>query len=79
MSCLVNLWNRESGWRYTADNPSSGAYGIAQALPGSKMATVGSDWATNPQTQILWGLDYIASSYGSPCNAWAHETSAGWY
>lgn len=79
MGCLVNLWNRESGWRYNAANSSSGAYGIPQALPGSKMATIGGDWQTNPQTQILWGLDYIAGSYGSPCGAWAHETSAGWY
>jgi hypothetical protein len=79
MGCLVDLWNRESGWRYNADNSSSGAYGIPQALPGSKMATIGGDWQTNPQTQIIWGLDYIARSYGSPCGAWAHETSAGWY
>jgi len=55
-SCLVNLWNRESGWRHTADNPTSSAYGIPQALPGSKMASAGADWRTNPETQIKWGL-----------------------
>lgn len=79
MGCLIELWNRESGWRSNADNSSSGAYGIPQALPGSKMATAGADWETNPDTQITWGLRYIQGSYGSPCGAWAHETSAGWY
>ena len=69
--CLVNIWNRESGWRVTAANPS-GAYGIPQALPGSKMAKFGSDWRTNARTQIKWGLWYIQSTYGSPCDAWAH-------
>ena len=79
MSCLVSLWNRESGWSYTATNASSGAYGIPQALPASKMASAGSDWQTNPATQIKWGLGYIQSTYGSPCGAWAHSESTGWY
>ena len=78
-SCLVSLWNRESGWNYQAENPSSGAYGIPQALPGSKMVSAGSDWATNPVTQITWGLGYIAGRYGSPCGAWAHSEATGWY
>ena len=77
-SCLVSLWNRESGWRVTAANPS-GAYGIAQAKPGSKMASVGSDWRTNAKTQITWGLGYIADRYGTPCGAWAHSQATGWY
>lgn len=77
-SCLVSLWNKESGWRVNAFNPS-GAYGIPQALPGAKMASAGSDWATNPNTQIDWGLGYIASVYGTPCNAWAHSQSVNWY
>ena len=77
-SCLVSLWNAESGWSVTAGN-SSGAYGIPQALPGSKMASEGSDWATNGQTQIRWGLNYIRSTYGSPAAAWAHFQSVNWY
>ena len=76
--CLVALFNRESGWNVYAANPS-GAYGIPQALPGSKMASAGADWATNPATQISWGLGYIAARYGTPCGAWAHSQSAGWY
>lgn len=76
--CLVSLWNKESGWRTNAYNPS-GAYGIPQALPGSKMAAAGSDWRTNPATQIKWGLGYIQDSYGSPCSAWAHSQSFNWY
>ncbi|MDQ1584146.1 MAG: peptidoglycan DL-endopeptidase CwlO [Microbacteriaceae bacterium] len=79
MTCLTWLWNRESGWRADAYNTSSGAYGIAQALPAIKMASAGADWATNADTQINWGLGYIASRYGSPCAAWAHETSNNWY
>jgi len=67
--CLERLWIGESGWNYKAANASSGAYGIPQSLPGSKMATVASDWRTNPVTQIKWGLDYIKRSYGTPCNA----------
>jgi hypothetical protein len=78
-SCLNSLWERESGWNPYAANPSSGAYGIPQALPGSKMATAGADWQTNAATQITWGLGYIQSTYGSPCSAWGHETSTGWY
>jgi hypothetical protein len=77
--CLDSLWTRESGWNRSARNPSSGAYGIPQALPGSKMASVGADWRTNPVTQIRWGLQYIAASYGSPCGAWSHSQSHGWY
>jgi murein DD-endopeptidase MepM/ murein hydrolase activator NlpD len=78
-SCLESLWERESGWNYKARNPSSGAFGIPQALPGPKMAKAGSDWRTNPVTQIRWGLDYIADRYGTPCGAWGHSESAGWY
>ena len=78
-SCLVALWNKESGWRVNAYNPYSGAYGIPQSLPGSKMASVGADWQTNPATQITWGLNYIQGRYGSPCGAWGHSQSVGWY
>jgi hypothetical protein len=67
--CLQDIWNRESGWRYDAEN-ASGAYGIPQALPGSKMASAGADWQTNPATQIKWGLGYIKAIYGDPCKAW---------
>lgn len=77
--CLNSLWNRESGWNTYAQNPSSGAYGIPQSLPGSKMASAGSDWRTNPATQIRWGLGYISGRYGSPCNAWAHSQAFNWY
>jgi hypothetical protein len=79
MSCLVPLWMGESGWRWNAENPSSGAYGIPQSLPGDKMATVASDWRTNPVTQITWGLEYIKASYGSPCGAWDFKQGHGWY
>ena len=79
MSCLVPLWMGESGWRWNAENASSGAYGIPQALPGSKMATAGGDWQSNPVTQIKWGLGYIAERYGSPCGAWGFKQSNGWY
>jgi hypothetical protein len=78
-SCLDSLWAKESGWRWNADNAASDAYGIPQALPGSKMASVGSDWATNPITQIKWGLNYIAGRYGTPCSAWAHSQAVNWY
>ncbi|WP_240644296.1 ubiquitin-like domain-containing protein [Antribacter gilvus] len=78
-ACLDKLWQKESGWRWNADNPSSSAYGIPQALPGSKMATAGADWQTNPATQITWGLGYIAGRYGTPCGAWAHSVDVGWY
>jgi hypothetical protein len=77
--CLQSLWDRESGWNPFASNPNSGAYGIPQALPGSKMASAGADWQTNPLTQIRWGLGYIQQVYGSPCAAWNHEQAAGWY
>jgi hypothetical protein len=77
--CLVALWNRESHWNVYAANPTSGAYGIPQALPGDKMATVAADWQTNPVTQITWGLGYIAGRYGTPCGAWAHSELKGWY
>lgn len=77
--CLVALWTRESGWNHLAENPSSGAYGIPQALPGSKMATAGADWRTNPRTQIVWGLSYIQGRYSTPCGAWAAFLSKGWY
>ena len=78
-SCLQSLWNRESGWNYQAYNAGSGATGIPQALPGSKMASVGTDWQTNATTQIRWGLQYIAGSYGSPCAAWGHSQATNWY
>jgi hypothetical protein len=79
MSCLDPLWEGESGWRTTADNPRSSAYGIPQALPGSKMAEAGPDWATNAATQIRWGLGYIRDRYGSPCGAWSFKQGHGWY
>jgi hypothetical protein len=80
-SCLVSLWNMESGWRADATNPSSGAYGIPQAWPGDKMVTAGADWRTNANTQINWGLAYIKGAYGTPCGAWNHEMSQSphWY
>jgi hypothetical protein len=78
-SCLDPLWNQESGWNVFASNPTSGAYGIPQALPGSKMASAGPDWQSDAATQIRWGLGYIQSTYGSPCGAWAHEQADGWY
>lgn len=78
-SCLVSLWQKESGWNYQALNSSSGATGIPQALPGSKMASVGSDWQTNATTQITWGLQYIKAGYGTPCSAWSHSQSTNWY
>ena len=80
-SCLERLWTGESDWRWWAENPSSGAYGIPQSLPASKMAETGSDWETNPVTQIRWGLNYIKLSYGTPCNAlefW-NAQSPHWY
>jgi len=78
-SCLVSLWNRESHWNVYAENKKSGAYGIPQALPGDKMATVGADWKTNPVTQITWGLGYIAGRYENPCGAWTSSEARGWY
>lgn len=78
-SCLDSLWTKESNWTVNADNPTSSAYGIPQALPGSKMASAGADWATNPVTQIRWGLGYIQDRYGTPCSAWGHSQSHNWY
>jgi hypothetical protein len=78
-SCLYDLWERESTWNVYAENAASGAYGIPQSLPGSKMASAGSDWQTNAATQIRWGLGYIKSVYGTPCGAWGHEESSGFY
>lgn len=76
---LIKLWNRESGWNPNSHNSSSGAHGIPQALPGSKMSSEGSDWESNGETQIRWGLKYIKGRYGSPSNAWNHFCSTGWY
>lgn len=79
-NCLNALWTRESGWQVTVWNTQgSGAYGIPQSLPASKMASAGPDYMTNPRTQIHWGLGYIAGRYGTPCGAWAHETADSWY
>ncbi len=78
-SCLDPLWEHESGWSVTAANPGSGAFGIPQALPGSRMASAGPDWQTSATTQIKWGLRYIKGTYGSPCAAWAHGQATGWY
>jgi hypothetical protein len=77
--CFDNIIMRESRWRVDATNPSSGAYGIPQALPGSKMASEGSDWRTNPATQIIWGIKYMEDRYGSPCAAWSFKAAKGWY
>ncbi|MGR2753593.1 aggregation-promoting factor C-terminal-like domain-containing protein [Agromyces arachidis] len=77
--CLDSLWTKESGWNYQAVNPSSGAFGIVQAWPAEKLATAGADWRTNAATQIKWGLQYIAASYGSPCAAWGHSQAMNWY
>lgn len=77
--CLVNLWNKESRWLTSANNPYSGAYGIPQSLPGSKMGSAGADWRTNYRTQIEWGLGYISGRYGSPCAAWQHSQRMNWY
>lgn len=77
--CLERLWAHESGWNERAHNGSSGAHGIPQALPGSKMSTAGPNWESNPRTQIKWGLRYIKYRYGSPCGAWGHFQATGWY
>jgi hypothetical protein len=76
--CLLPMWMDESGWRWNAQN-ASGAYGIPQALPASKMATAGGDWRSDPATQIRWGLGYIKSVYGTPCNAWAFWQAHHYY
>jgi len=78
-SCLDSLWRKESNWKVNADNPTSSAYGIPQALPGAKMSSAGSDWRTNPATQIRWGIGYIAARYGSPCAAWHHSQAYNYY
>lgn len=78
-TCTNELANRESGWSTTATNPSSGAYGVAQSLPGSKMASAGADWQTNGKTQVRWMISYMNERYGSPCNALAHSHAVGWY
>ncbi|MCH0563575.1 MULTISPECIES: transglycosylase SLT domain-containing protein [unclassified Streptomyces] len=77
--CFSNIVNHESSWNYRAVNPSSGAYGLFQALPGSKMSSAGADWQTNPATQIKWGLNYMNSRYGSPCAAWSFWQANHWY
>lgn len=77
--CFSNIVDHESSWNYRAVNASSGAYGLFQALPGSKMSSVGSDWQTNPATQIKWGLNYMDSRYGSPCEAWSFWQANNWY
>jgi hypothetical protein len=77
--CVVTLWTRESHWNPRDFNPASGAYGIPQAVPGSKMASKGSDWRTNPITQVRWGLSYIAARYGTPCTALRHSYQFNWY
>jgi hypothetical protein len=78
-SCLDPLWEHESRWSVTAANPGSGAFGIPQALPGSRMASAGPHWQASAATQITWGLRYIRDTYGSPCAAWSHEQATGWY
>ncbi|MGH3312355.1 MAG: transglycosylase SLT domain-containing protein [Streptomyces sp.] len=77
--CFSNIVDHESGWNYKASNPSSGAYGLVQALPGTKMASAGADWRTNPATQIKWGLNYMESRYDSPCGAWDFWQANNWY
>ncbi|MBD0711393.1 transglycosylase domain-containing protein [Streptomyces sp. CBMA291] len=77
--CFSNIVNHESTWNYRAVNASSGAYGLVQALPGSKMSSAGADWQTNPATQIKWGLNYMNSRYGSPCGAWSFWEANRWY
>jgi 2-keto-4-pentenoate hydratase/2-oxohepta-3-ene-1,7-dioic acid hydratase in catechol pathway len=78
-TCFSNIVDHESDWNYKAVNPSSGAYGLFQALPGTKMASAGADWQTNPATQITWGLNYMESRYGSPCGAWSFWQANQWY
>ena len=77
--CLIRLWDRESGWSSSSTNATSGAYGIPQALPPTKMASAGADWRTNATTQVRWGIEYIASRYGGPCTALQHSLGSGWY
>lgn len=77
--CLNNIWTQESHWNHKADNPTSSAYGIPQALPGKKMSDMGKDWKTNPVTQIKWGAKYVKLRYGTPCEAWVFKKRTGWY
>ncbi len=77
--CLDNIWSQESGWDVHADNPTSSAYGIPQALPGSKMSSAGPNWEDDAETQIRWGLGYIKARYGTACSAWSYKQGAGWY
>ncbi|MFL6022806.1 MAG: lytic transglycosylase domain-containing protein, partial [Marmoricola sp.] len=77
--CVDRLWSGESGWNVHANNPSSSAYGIPQALPGSKMASAGPNWQDNAETQIRWGLGYIENRYGTACSAWSFKQGHGWY
>lgn len=77
--CFSNIVNHESSWNYRAVNAGSGAYGLVQALPGSKMSSAGADWQTNPATQIKWGLNYMNGRYGSPCGAWSFWSANHWY
>lgn len=78
-TCFDKIITQESGWNVSATNRSSGAYGIPQALPGSKMATAGADWQTNPATQIKWALGYVQGRYSTPCGAWSFKSAHGWY
>lgn len=78
-TCYDNIIMRESLWDQHADNPTSSAYGIPQALPGKRMASEGADWKTNPATQITWGLKYVKDRYGTPCKAWSFKRAKGWY
>jgi len=78
-ACFDKIITQESGWNVSATNRSSGAYGIPQALPGSKMATAGADWQTNPATQIKWALGYVQGRYSTPCSAWSFKSAHGWY
>ncbi|MBX7467270.1 MULTISPECIES: transglycosylase SLT domain-containing protein [Streptomyces] len=78
-AAFSKIVSKESGWNHTATNSSSGAYGLVQALPASKMASAGADWKTNPATQIKWGLDYMNSRYGSPVGAWNFWQAHHWY
>lgn len=79
MVCLEKLWTKESGWNHLSSNGSSGAYGIPQAVPGSKMGAFGDDWKTNPATQIRWGLSYVKGRYDTPCGAWQFFLNNNWY
>ena len=79
LSCLTTLWSRESHWNFKSQNSRSGAYGIPQANPGSKMSSAGNDWRSNPITQLKWGMSYVNARYGNPCRALSKSNSFGWY